>query len=358
MSVINQIDTIILSGILPESDAILCEFGNYSLNMACRCGDLDIVKHLVDKGVTISNYNTYIERKYFSDPNTEKLDCASFPLLWATRYGHLNIVKYLHEQGMYIMHNCNMPIILASTYGHLDVVKYLNEHGDGDHTAYGCRAIKRAAKNGHLEIVKCLVDGWITEDNLVDVLIAACKRGHLEIVKYMIDLDAITECNKCAFDAAIVVGSLEIAEYLCDELAANDTDLREYYVYRACEESRLSIVKYLHRTGPIPNSSLRYACHSVEITKYLCEVANVKPENTRIMYHVTMHGISDVLKYLINIPEVYNADSPSTMLSYAKYGRLRRFGATDETVKFWSCIVIWKAWKAYRSRMVADCRTL
>ena len=50
-------------------------------------------------------------------------------LEWASRNGHLDIIKYLVESGADISECANFALYWASTNGHLPVVKYLIETG-------------------------------------------------------------------------------------------------------------------------------------------------------------------------------------------------------------------------------------
>jgi ankyrin repeat protein len=58
-------------------------------------------------------------KKVFNQTNTDAMDYAS-------RYGHLEIVKYLHSIGK---DSSTHAMDLASRYGHLEIVKYLHEIG-------------------------------------------------------------------------------------------------------------------------------------------------------------------------------------------------------------------------------------
>ena len=92
----------------------------------------------------------------------------------------------IHEAG-------NFPLILASHNGHLDVVKYLVEHGVNIKTLN--ESLHLAARNGHLNIVKYLIENGADvnsasrhtlEDNYA--LLVAAKNGHLNIVKYLVSI--------------------------------------------------------------------------------------------------------------------------------------------------------------------------
>ena len=98
------------------------------LNDACKNGDLELVKYLVEKGVHVDDY----------------------AIRYASEYGHFEIVKYLFEKGAPIS---DWAISNASENGHFEIVKYLFKKG----APIDEYAISFASGRGHYEIVKYLV---------------------------------------------------------------------------------------------------------------------------------------------------------------------------------------------------------
>jgi ankyrin repeat protein len=108
---------------------------NLSFRSACAYGNLDIAKLLLEKGAKIHSKNDYAIR-------------------WASYYGHYEVVKFLVEMGANINAKNDLSLRLACTSGSLAMVKYLVEVG-----AKCCDdALFRASQNGHVEIVKFLVE--------------------------------------------------------------------------------------------------------------------------------------------------------------------------------------------------------
>ena len=83
--------------------------------------------------------------------------CDIQAIRWASKNGHLEVVKYLasKEVGCDPKANDNMAIRWASENGHLEVVKYLVSLGCDPKTGNNY-AIRCASENGHLEVVKYL----------------------------------------------------------------------------------------------------------------------------------------------------------------------------------------------------------
>ena len=85
----------------------------------------------------------------------------------ASRNGHLEMVKYLVENGADFRADDDYVVRWASRFGHLKVVKYLVEKG-ANFRADDNYAIRWASRNGHLEVVKYLVEMGAPEDMISD----------------------------------------------------------------------------------------------------------------------------------------------------------------------------------------------
>jgi len=126
-------------------------------------GDLESLKKLVSEGADVETKDIY----------------GDSPLIYASRYGYLEIVKYLIEE-------CNAsveagaPLIYASIYGHLGIVKYLIEECNANVEAknkYGNTPLIYASMYGHLGIVKYLIENGANYEELIEKLE---KRGKIE----------------------------------------------------------------------------------------------------------------------------------------------------------------------------------
>ena len=122
-------------------------------------------------------------------------------LVRASQYGHLDIVKYLVEEGAYIHAWEDYSLIMAGENGHLEVVKYLVEKGanigydlstgydssTGDDSSIGYdSSLILASKNGHLDIVKYLVEkGANIHAGNDEALRLASQKGHKDVVDYL-----------------------------------------------------------------------------------------------------------------------------------------------------------------------------
>ena len=119
--------------------------GNTPLHIACKTGNMEIVKYLLKEGAEI-----------------DSKDFASWtPLHFACQYSHLEITKYLIEEGAEV-NCCNnfgwTPLHIASEKGDLNLVEYLLDHRAdiNKQDMYGQTALHIAARN-KIEIVKYLL---------------------------------------------------------------------------------------------------------------------------------------------------------------------------------------------------------
>jgi ankyrin repeat protein len=175
--------------------------------LAGNINDLNGIKYLVSQGIDIREKNVQLLKVASSHGNLKivkyilktletygifndkwDINCIfTGGIIYSSMCGHLNVVKFLVEQGTNPnIHN--LPIIFASSNGHLEVVKYLVSVGVNI-TDYDNWAVRLASENGHLEVVKYLVSvgADITDRDNYAVRLAS-ENGHLEVVKYIISL--------------------------------------------------------------------------------------------------------------------------------------------------------------------------
>jgi len=97
---------------------------------------------------------------------------------WAARGGNINILKFLRENGCSFDRERNYEYAIQR--GHLKVVKYLHQNGC-PWDEYSCYT---AAREGHLEILKYLHDNGCPLDRDMCLNIAR-KNDHMHIVEYL-----------------------------------------------------------------------------------------------------------------------------------------------------------------------------
>lgn len=162
--------------------------GCLALYAAASLGDIEVVRHLVARGVD------------FTFSNADKQ--GQTPLFVAAHGGHLNIVKLLAEMGANIMSPNQKevtPIYGTASGGHLDVVRFLLDQG-ADITAKasgGWTALHIAAYKGHLDVLKYILslnsDFGARTSNGWTALHAAAYQGHLNVIMYLVSQKADIE---------------------------------------------------------------------------------------------------------------------------------------------------------------------
>ena len=161
---------------------------------AAKNGDIETVKQLT--------------------PTVNIHDAKEYAIRWACRYGNYEIVKHLVEHGADFRANYDEPVRWSSEMGHLKVVKYLVDLG-ADFRAFDNDAIRFACANGHLEVVKYLADlGADFRDRNDEAIRKASEHGRLEVVKYLVEKGVDFRCNNdIVIRNACINGFFNIVRY-------------------------------------------------------------------------------------------------------------------------------------------------
>lgn len=117
--------------------------------------------------------------------NVNLNDFFVLPLTIACRYGHVEMVKLLLDNGADVKLKNNEALIAACRYGHIEIVKLLIDKKADPKTE---NAFFSACRNGHFDIVKLLLKhGAPLNARNGYALTTASWNGHLEIVKFLLD---------------------------------------------------------------------------------------------------------------------------------------------------------------------------
>lgn len=147
-------DCSMFSPVLDSSDH------KHLLTYACLLGKINIVKYLTE---TIMYPDTYNE------------------LYIASYKGHIDIIDHLISKGIELEYGC----LLYSAMGNqLDLLKYFlsKKIPLKNHEIQEC--LESPVKNGHIEIVKCLLAHY-TEKDLKLYIVMAVQQGNLKMVKIL-----------------------------------------------------------------------------------------------------------------------------------------------------------------------------
>lgn len=160
----------------------------------------------------------------------------------AVENGHLNVLKYLVNENPFIFpiedDQQNTIFHVALKKGFLDAVDFLLHEFKSDafeKTADGRTPLQLAAENGHLRVVRYLIDKHKTNplefssttygDTAVH---SAAKNGHLEVLAYFIedkkiDVNVLNGKGQPPVFSATMGNHLNVVRYLVEEYSANVT---------------------------------------------------------------------------------------------------------------------------------------
>lgn len=188
------------------------DFGEWELaHIAAEYGHLNILKWLVEQGEDAGHTN----KKGYT------------VLQVAAQNGHLNVIQWLVEQGSDIQQTDDYDrnlVGLAAKSGHLDVIKWLHQKGCDIHHCNGSdqNAFLFAAKAGELEVMK-----WLAEQGSdiqhtttwdANALTYAAEYGHLDVAEWLIekgcDLNIVDENGNSSIYWAVINNHADIVRLL------------------------------------------------------------------------------------------------------------------------------------------------
>ncbi|ETW10146.1 hypothetical protein H310_00516 [Aphanomyces invadans] len=192
-----------------------------ALTCAARFGHLDIVQFL-------HQLQSHTRHPALRGSDTTAVDAAA-------AHGHLAVVEYLLQH----QYSCSTNAMdSAATRGHLDLVRFLH-----DHSSVGCThvAMDGAAENGHLAIVAFL-HFHRTEGGTIDAMDFATQNGHLDVVQFL-HFHRAEGCSADALNWAAEAGNLDLVYFLHDHRHEGaTTDAMD----AAAQHGYLDIVEFLH----------------------------------------------------------------------------------------------------------------
>jgi ankyrin repeat protein len=189
-----------------------CEGG---LREAAKNGCLPMVEYLVDMGADVNQYYTF-ENDYLYEEDWSDIDSEYDILEWGSERGNFEIAEFLVDNKDDIYKNWNDALRSSSTNIRLHIEKYLADDESDlalDTTMY--TSLEWASKYGHLEVVKYLIKNSTNTDNTEAIELAA-RYGHLEVVKCLTKTDYCSLYE--AKELAKKYGHIKIFNYLSNEI--------------------------------------------------------------------------------------------------------------------------------------------
>jgi len=229
-------------------------------------------------------------------------------LYMAAYHGKLNVIEWLNKQDIDIIDSDECwSLLCAAQGGHLDIVKYLDDNG-ADLEVRDYRPMFYAAMNGHLDVVRYLYEK--TKTTVGDQLVPAeeaCEFGHTEVVKFLVENG--TTIKKYGIDLASIAsqkGNLELVKYLIEKDIEHEISDKNF-ILPAIQHGHIDIVKYVIESGSTyhqrNHNSIEYAIkyNQPDIVKYLYSVdAKLMPDYS-LFYAIKSDNYSLAKRILENM---------------------------------------------------------
>ncbi|MEM3858158.1 MAG: ankyrin repeat domain-containing protein, partial [Candidatus Micrarchaeaceae archaeon] len=184
-------------------------------------------------------------------------------LYYACKNGNVEIIKLLIEKGD---NNWNRALIGACKNGNIEIFNYIFRQADK--TKININDIFIASCCNNLQLVKLIHSNFPFNFNLDKALYKACKHGKIEIINFLLTLGKI-DLN-CGLVGACKSGNLEIVKFLINNGADDFSSL----LYHACHSKNIELIKYIININPKDlESGLIFACENndVEMVKLLID---------------------------------------------------------------------------------------
>ncbi|XP_067669576.1 uncharacterized protein [Haliotis asinina] len=233
------------------------------LNFERSCSDM------VNDCATISLAMPTSSEASLTASSVERVVQVGGMLHTACLHGHLPVVELLvtQFQSSVELHDDygNTPLTIAAKHGHCNIVKFLIDHGAKGNMWHQMKkmAIHEACENGRTEVVKVLLTAWRRLVNIIGPapddrfpIHYACASKEPKLVKLLVEKGADPKCvdsnNNTAFHTACSrPGGLRVLKELKPSL--QDLKLQNKFhatcLHLACEFGRPAMVQFLLRKG-------------------------------------------------------------------------------------------------------------
>lgn len=263
------------------------------LYYACRSGKLKTVKYILSLGI-IDFYKAKDEA-----------------LADACLCGHIEIAKFLIDNGANVHTNQEEPLRRACLSGNKDLVEYLIKSGSNIHVTKIYRGVdiplNNACKSGNIELVKLLIKkGIALKRKNCRALISAFESRNLKLIKYLISLgyDIKKDSAEC-LEAAVYNNDMKLISFL----EKNGVSIKErggLAFESACEYGNIRMFELLLKRGVDPKfnngKGLIKAVYNsnFDIAQILIKM-NAASEDWKeiVMKHACYYGLKDQIEFLV-----------------------------------------------------------
>ncbi|XP_068250123.1 putative ankyrin repeat protein RF_0381 [Palaemon carinicauda] len=234
--------------------------GGNPLWNAARGGYIEIVKYLIESGanpdgdesfkggiVAVAaehNHLDILDILIASGASVTPGEYGRNVLFRAAENGHLEAVRKLIQAGADVNYGDGFSLLNAAKNGHLEVVKTFIDAG-ADVNAGGGWILNNVAHAGETEVMKSLIAAGATKEHIDVSMRAAARGGHLETVKLLLDNGADAK-RAGLLRTAATAGNLDIVKLFL-EAGANITYevVFGYPLHYAASKGHMDIVALL-----------------------------------------------------------------------------------------------------------------
>jgi len=282
---------------------------------ACRAGNLQEVKRLLDEGAKFDNLPMAGRKALVEATENRHLEVVRFliqkganvnifdaretsALMWACKQGDLAIIKLLLSHGADVNAQNTfgrMALIYAIEAGNLEAVKLLLENGADANAANRQQktVLAYASMYGHLEIVKALIekgaDIHAKDKRGNSVFLEACgsRKGPIDVVQFLFQKGAHIHTSNTSGETPLIhasrAGNFEIVKFLLENGADIKSSSKDggTALGAASASGHIKIVKLLFEYGAdieVKNGHINYVFVSTcsagrdpELLKFLLE---------------------------------------------------------------------------------------
>lgn len=171
----------------------------HALRVASLKGHARIVDELLAGGVA------NVQDPYRKDLDDRASTCSSA----------VEVLVYAQEKGYRISCPVNDSLILASGCGHMNVVRCFESHGLLSRTPALMNAMAiNACIYGHIGVLE-EISSHVEDEDKCGCLIIAAKNGHVDVVRYLIDIGTDPDAfQRSALKMARLYGHREIEKFI------------------------------------------------------------------------------------------------------------------------------------------------
>jgi len=262
------------------------------------------ILYFLEYGYWIRKVTLPEDARIYENPGTPKKWKADKVILGKKEKITAKVIKRLIDEGVNLKIDNSFPLRWAARYGHIDIVKLLIPISDPK--AISNEALRSAAINGHTKIVKLLIPVSDPKAINSEALRIAAESGYTEIVKLLIPVSNPKAQENEALRSAVYNEYTKIVKLLIP--VSNPKANSSYTLRLAAENGYTEIVKLLIPVSDpkIKNSyALRCAAQNghTKVVKLLIPLSDPKIYN-EILQDTIEKGYTEIVKLLIPVSEI------------------------------------------------------